>query len=219
MLETGKRRTSKEAYFADIRNKLFIVCYLPGFLSSVIADDDFIDWYSNKKENQELLKNSYLNNLYNSKQKYIKDFIDLDIIKLLKQTSSQIKPSYIPVAFRYGAFASTTALIRSNANVSNRMEFELYDSPERLHNQYLEKEEMIMPKSVNNPKDHSIDNGVSLFSLNLTNEKEDGLRKVMLKVAQLYNLDFKVGISGNLDQAMTQALILGMATTKKMEIS
>ncbi|AJI58985.1 pathogenicity determinant protein PdpC [Francisella tularensis] len=215
MLETGKRRTSKEAYFADIRNKLFIVCYLPGFLSSVIADDDFIDWYSNKKENQELLKNSYLNNLYNSKQKYIKDFIDLDIIKLLKQTSSQIKPSYIPVAFRYGAFASTTALIRSNANVSNRMEFELYDSPERLHNQYLEKEEMIMPKSVNNPKDHSIDNGVSLFSLNLTNEKEDGLRKVMLKVAQLYNLDFKVGISGNLDQAMTQALILGMATTKK----
>ncbi|MBD1311073.1 hypothetical protein IDZ80_09570, partial [Francisella tularensis subsp. holarctica] len=42
-----------------------------------------------------------------------------------------------------------------------------------------------------------------LFSLNLTNEKEDGLRKVMLKVAQLYNLDFKVGISGNLDQAMT----------------
>lgn len=41
----------------------------------------------------------------------------------------------------------------------------------------------------------------------------------MLKVAQLYNLDFKVGISGNLDQAMTQALILGMATTKKMEIS
>ncbi|MDE4978333.1 hypothetical protein NAI52_11925, partial [Francisella tularensis subsp. holarctica] len=32
---------------------------------------------------------------------------------------------------------------------------------------------------------------------------------------QLYNLDFKVGISGKLDQAMTQALILGMATTKK----
>ncbi|MDE4994552.1 hypothetical protein NAH09_10660, partial [Francisella tularensis subsp. holarctica] len=62
---------------------------------------------------------------------------------------------------------------------------------------------------------HSIDNGVSLFSLNLTNEKEDGLRKVMLKVAQLYNLDFMVGISGNLDQAMTQALILGMATTQK----
>ncbi|MDE4959410.1 hypothetical protein NAI72_10035, partial [Francisella tularensis subsp. holarctica] len=86
----------------------------------------------------------------------------------------------------YGAFASPTALIRSNANVSNRLEFELYDSPERLHNQYLEKEEMIMPNSVNNPKDHSIDNGVSLFSLNLTNEQEDGLRKVMLKVAQLY---------------------------------
>ncbi|MDE5014963.1 hypothetical protein NAI47_13755, partial [Francisella tularensis subsp. holarctica] len=76
-----------------------IVCSLPGFLRSVIADDDFIVWYSNTKENQELLKNSYLNNLYNSKQKYIKEFIDLDIIKLLKQTSSQIKPSYIPVAF------------------------------------------------------------------------------------------------------------------------
>ncbi|MDE5014543.1 hypothetical protein NAI47_10540, partial [Francisella tularensis subsp. holarctica] len=85
-------------------------------------------------------------------------------------TSSQIKPSNIPVAFRYGSFSSTNALIRSNANVSNRMEFELYDSPERLHNQYLEKEEMIMPKSVKNPKDHSIDNGVSLFSLNLTKE-------------------------------------------------
>ncbi|MDE4942997.1 hypothetical protein, partial [Francisella tularensis] len=62
---------------------------------------------------------------------------------------------------------------------------------------------------------HSIDNGVYLFSLNLTYEKEDGIRKVMLKVAQLYNLDFKVGISGNLDQAMTQSLILGMAKTKK----
>ncbi|MDE4949227.1 hypothetical protein NAI31_11905, partial [Francisella tularensis subsp. holarctica] len=77
------------------RNTLFIVCYLPGFLRSVFADVDFLDWYSNKKENQELLKNSYLNNLYNSKQKYIKDFIDLDIIILLKQTSSQNKPSYI----------------------------------------------------------------------------------------------------------------------------
>ena len=215
MLETGKRRTSKGAYFADIRNKLFIVCYLPGFLSSVIADDHFIDWYSDKVESKSLLENPYLNNLNKSHGKYIKSFMDLEVVKLLKQTSSQIKPSYIPVVFRYGTFASTTALIRSNANVSNRMEFELYDSPEKLHNKYLEKEKNIMPKSVNKPKDHSIDNGMSLFSLNLTNESEIGLRKAMLKVAQLYNLDFKVGISGNLDQAMTQALLLGMATKVK----
>ena len=59
---------------------------------------------------------------------------------------------------------------------------------------------------------------MSLFSLNLTNKSEIGLRNAMLNVAQLYNLynlDFKVGISGNLDQAMTQALLLGMATTVK----
>lgn len=215
MLETGKRKNSKEEYFADIRNKLFIVCYLPGFLSSVMADDEFIKWYSNKVENNSLLSNPYLKSLNKSHEKYIKSFMNLDIIKLLKQTSSNIKPCYIPVVFRYGAFASTTALIRSNANVSNRMEFELYDSPERLHNQYSEKEKGVMPKSVNKPKDHSIDNGMSLFSLNLTNNNEQGLRHFMLKVAQLYNLDFKVGISGNLDQAMTQALLLGMATKVK----
>ncbi|WP_425536940.1 hypothetical protein [Francisella-like endosymbiont] len=215
MLETGKLRNSKEAYFADIRNKLFIVCYLPGFLSPVIADDDFIDWYSDKVESKSLLENLYLNNLNKSHGKYIKSFMDLEVVKLLKQTSSQIKPSYIPVVFRYGAFVSTTALLRSNANVSNRMEFELYDSPEKLHNKYSEKEKNIMSKSVNKPKDHSIDNGMSLFSLNLTNKSEIGLRNAMLNVAQLYNLDFKVGISENLDQAMTQALLLGMATTVK----
>lgn len=65
-----------------------------------------------------------------------------------------------------------------------------------------------MPKS-------SIDNGMSLFSLNLTNKSEIGLRNAMLNVAQLYNLDFKVGILGNLDQEMTQALLLRMATTVK----
>ncbi|MFV9958991.1 MAG: hypothetical protein AB8V02_00070 [Francisella endosymbiont of Hyalomma asiaticum] len=40
--------------------------------------------------------------------KYRKSFIDLEVVKLLKQTSSQIKSSYIPVVFRYGAFTSTT---------------------------------------------------------------------------------------------------------------
>ncbi len=215
MLEVNKHRSSKESYFADIRNKLFIVCYLPGFLSSVLGDNQFIDWYSNQVKTDTLLKNPYLKSLNRSHEKYIKSFMNLDIVELLKQVSSEIKPSYIPVVFRYGAFASTTALIRSNANVSNRMEFELYDSPEKLHNQYSEKEESVMPKSVDKPKDHSIDNGMSLFSLNLTNNNENGLRHFMLKVAQLHNLDFKVGISGNLDQAMTQALLLGMATTVK----
>lgn len=205
---------SKENYLAKIRNKLYTVCYLPGFLSSVIADDEFIKWYSKEKENKSLYKDPYLKKLYNSNKEYIEDFIDLEIVELLKQTSSTLKPHYIPVAFRYGSFASTTALIRSNANVSNRMEFELYDSPQRLHNRYTEKEKSIMPKSINKSKDHSIDNGMSLFSLNLTNNRENGLRRKMLEVAQLYNLDFKVGISGNLDQAMTQALLLGMATKK-----
>ncbi|MDE4945155.1 hypothetical protein, partial [Francisella tularensis] len=77
----------------DIRNKLFLVRYLPCFLSYFIADDHFIDLYSNKKENQELLKNYYLNNLSNSKQKYIKDVIDLFIIILLTEASSLIRPS------------------------------------------------------------------------------------------------------------------------------
>ncbi|AXH32294.1 MULTISPECIES: hypothetical protein [Francisella] len=215
MLETGKHRNSKEDCLANIRNKLYIICYLPGFLSSVIADDKFINWYSDKVKSNKLLENKYIKNIYNSHEKYIKDFIDPDIVNILKQSFSSIKPNYIPVVFRYGAFASTTALIRSNANVANRMEFELYDSPERLHNQYSEKEKSIMPKSVSKAKDHSIDNGMSLFSLNLTNKNDNGLRKAILKLAQSYNLDFKVGISGNLDQAMTQALLLGMATTKK----
>lgn len=48
-------------------------------------------------------------------------------------------------------------------------------------NKYSEKEKNIMPKSINKPKDHSIDNGMSLFSLNLTNKSEIGLRNAMLK--------------------------------------